>query len=142
MSETPTAPAESSTPAGEPMEHLDPVTGDRYDQQGRRLCSAQRSNGRGPCRAPAVTGMKVCRTHGGSSPQARNKARLRLAELVDPAIATLAREMAQADKSADKQRAANSILDRAGVGRAGDSDAETAKELLLERLLELRNDDR
>lgn len=121
------------------MERVDPATGLRVDDQGRRLCSAQRSNGNGPCRAPAVGGQRVCRTHGGSSPQAKRKASLRLAELVDPAIATLAREMVQADGSADRQRAANSILDRAGVPRVSkEIAADDSRSILLTRLREIR----
>lgn len=128
----------TTAPAG-PIERVDPQTGERYDLQGRRLCSAQRSSGRGPCRAPAVTGMRVCRTHGGSAPQAKKKAALRLLELVDPAIATLAREMVQADGSADRQRAANSILDRAGVPRVTkEIGTDDSRAVLLTRLRELR----
>lgn len=86
-----------------------------------------------------MKGQRVCLKHGGASPQAKRKAQLRLAELVSPAIATLAREMANADKSSDKQRAANSILDRAGVPRSVTSpDGEAARDLLLERLYQLR----
>lgn len=91
------------------------------------------------CARRPVPGATVCRVHGGAAPQVQRRAALRLLELVDPAIATLAREMAQADKSADRQRAANSILDRAGVPRRVDvSDTEAAKALLIERLLTLR----
>lgn len=128
----------TTAPAG-PIERVDPETGQRYDQQGRRLCSANRSNGNGPCRAPAITGMKVCRTHGGAAPQVKRKAALRLMELVDPAIATLAREMVQADSSSDRQRAANSILDRAGVPRVTkEIAADDSRAVLLTRLREIR----
>jgi len=83
--------------------------------------------------------MTVCRTHGGASKQAQNKAKLRLAELVDPAIATLAREMATAETSADRQRAANSILDRAGWGRVSAIEGGDVRELLIARLLAMRD---
>lgn len=76
--------------------------------------------------------------HGGSAPAARARARLRLLELADPAIATLAREMVQADRSVDRQKAANSILDRAGYGRVTRMESADARELLIARLLELR----
>lgn len=83
----------------------------------------------------------VCQTHGGSAPQVRRKAALRLLELVDPAIAVLAREMVNADKSADRQRAANSVLDRAGVPRTATViDGESAKSLLVERINALRSE--
>ena len=42
-----------------------------------------------PCKKAAITGMKVCRTHGGAAPQVREAARLRLALLVNPALARL-----------------------------------------------------
>lgn len=109
----------------------------RTDSQNRRLCHARRRDGE-LCKSPAVVGMRVCRVHGGSSQRAKNSARMRLTELVAPAIATLAREMAQADKSADRQRAANSILDRGGFGRQQKVDVTDAKELLVQRILDMK----
>lgn len=100
-------------------------------------CSARNKVGN-RCGKRPEPGTNVCRLHGGAAPQVRRKAALRLMELVDPAIATLAREMTRADKSADRQRAANSILDRAGIVRQVDHDTETAKALLVERLLAMR----
>lgn len=64
---------------------------------------------------------------------------MRLAGLVDPAIATLAREMVNADTSAARQSAANSILDRAGWGRVTRVEAVDARQILLQRLQELRD---
>ena len=104
----------------------------------RRRCQAHTTSGE-PCKNAPIRGGNVCHKHGGSAPQVRRKATLRLLELVDPAIATLAREMVKADKSADRQRAANSILDRAGVPRSVTSpDANAARDLLVERLKQLR----
>lgn len=57
-------------------------------------------------------------------------------ELVDPAIATLGREMMKAENSRDRQSAANSILDRAGYGRAQQITTDDARSMLLHRLLE------
>lgn len=151
-----------SSPAHEPVtsEPADGSTGDeapmhtgtssapsppeapRIGPNGQRLCGARRTNGE-PCNAPAMTGQRVCRMHGGSSPQAKRKAALRLVELIDPAIATLAREMVQADTSSDRQRAANSILDRAGVPRVTKEISEdTSREVLLTRLREIRQQKR
>jgi hypothetical protein len=45
----------------------------------RRRCAARTTNGK-PCRAFAVTGLKVCSAHGGTSPQARDAARRRRGE--------------------------------------------------------------
>ena len=87
-----------------------------------------------------MSGSSVCRMHGGGSALARRKAKLRLAELVDPAIATLAREMTTAEKSADKQAAANSLLDRAGWGRVTKVEQTDARSLLVQRLLEIRDE--
>lgn len=91
------------------------------------------------CANYASPGHQVCSHHGAKAPQARRKAALRLLELVNPAIATLAREMAQADTSRDRQAAANSILDRSGVPRTTTTpDGDAARELLLERLRQIR----
>lgn len=112
---------------------------DRRDGQNRRLCKAHRRDGE-LCTQPAMDGQAVCKMHGGQAPQTKRKAALRLLELVDPAIATLAREMVQASKSSDKQRAANSILDRAGYGRVHKVEATDARELLVQRLLALQGE--
>lgn len=105
-----------------------------------RQCTAKNRAGE-RCRKSAAMGTTVCRNHGASAPQVRRKAALRLLELVDPAIAVLAREMVNADKSADRQRAANSVLDRAGVPRTATViDGESAKALLVERINALREE--
>lgn len=105
----------------------------------RPRCKATNRSGT-RCTSYPIYGSTVCRMHGGAAPQVKRKASLRLLELIDPAIATLAREMTGADKSADRQRAANSILDRAGMPRRVETtDPEAAKALLVERLLALRD---
>jgi hypothetical protein len=63
---------------------------------------------------------------------------MRLLELIAPAIATLAREMTGATASADRQRAANSILDRAGVVRSQGPEGDVARALLIDRLMQLK----
>lgn len=103
---------------------------------GAPRCMATSRQHKRRCERAASPGLDVCRTHGAGS--ARKAARLRLEQLTAPAIATLAKEMAQADSSRDRQSAANSILDRAGWGRATRVEAVDAKERLLERLMELR----
>lgn len=88
-------------------------------------CTAKTSAGR-PCRCPAIRGGNVCRTHGGSAPQVKEAARLRLLSLVDPAIGVLARATRRrVGKAAEKWEpsqteiaAAKEILARAGVGEA------------------------
>lgn len=46
----------------------------------RHRCGRRRRDGK-PCRGWAMTGSLTCRMHGGSSPQARRAAQVRLAEL-------------------------------------------------------------
>lgn len=104
-----------------------------------RQCTAKRNSDGERCTKAPIKGGTVCATHGGSAPQVRRKAALRLLELVEPAIAVLAREMVNADKSSDRQRAANSVLDRAGVPRTATViDGDSAKALLFERINALR----
>ena len=111
----------------------------RVDDHNRVLCSAHASRTGELCRAPAMHGQQVCRLHGGGTRASKAKAKLRLAGLVDPAIATLAREMVNGDTSAARQSAANSILDRAGWGRVTRVEAVDARQVLLDRLRELRD---
>lgn len=100
-------------------------------------CKARTQKGE-PCKRPPIAGAAVCRVHGGAAPQVKRKAAMRLLELVDPAIATLAKEMVKAEKSGDHLRAANSILDRAGYGRVTKVEGQDAKEILVERLLQMQ----
>jgi hypothetical protein len=117
----------------DPMRTRDPKP--PLDQN--RQCSARTRSG-ARCRQRPIQGGTVCRMHGGSAPQVKRAANLRLLELINPAIATLAREMATAPFSADRQRAANSILDRAGVVRSSGPDGDLARALLIDRLMTLK----
>lgn len=111
----------------------------RYDERGVLLCHANTSAGN-PCKAPAMRGQKVCHKHGGAAPQNKRKAKLRLDALAYPAIATLAKEMTNAEASRDRQSAANSILDRAGYSRTHNVTTDDAREILLERLLQAQQE--
>lgn len=122
-----------------------PPDEERRDAQGRRLCGAHRSSDGELCRAPAVRGMAVCRNHGAMATKAAKRAaRDRLADEADPSIARLVHERDHAKSAADRIRAANSLLDRAGVSRRHAVDigpqlsVREAKQTLLEKLLELR----
>ena len=87
----------------------------RYDNQNRRLCTANRHDGQ-PCRAPAIKGHRVCNRHGGQLPSVKAAAQRRLLEAADPAAASLVR--IALDKGLDSRvrlAAINSVLDRAGV---------------------------
>lgn len=119
-----------------------------YLPNGTRRCTATAKNAdatmdwpadRRRCRRTATPGSPVCTTHGSRTPQAARKARLRLIELVDPAIATVARLMANADSEAVRLRAAENVLDRAGYPRRSEVDIEAGREVLHERILILRN---
>lgn len=118
------------------MEGIDP---EDLTHDGRPRCTAQSKQNKRRCRRAATPGTNVCISHGSGAPQVRRAAKLRLLSLVDPAIATLAREMTQAPKSSDKLRAANSILDRAGIARSSEVRVDDARELLVERLRALRD---
>lgn len=119
----------TAQPAIDPMGAPDPVAAPR--------CTATNRAGE-RCKRRPIPGGNVCTNHGGKAPQVKRRAQLRLLELIDPAIATLAREMATATKSSDRQRAANSLLDRAGMGRHQEVDIHTAQDLLIQRVLELK----
>ena len=83
----------------------------------KRPCTAHRTDGE-PCQAQAIKGMKVCRVHGGSSPQAKKAtARRMLEELVSPALSQL-KLIVDNPKTppAVKLAAVRDILDRTGHG--------------------------
>lgn len=114
----------------------------RHDEQGRRLCSAKRKSDGELCRSPAMAGQRVCRMHGGSTKHARAAAKLRLMDLVDPAITMLGRELvSKTSDPKDRLAAANSILDRAGLSRRTEVSVDDARELLVQRIMENRAED-
>lgn len=78
------------------------------------VCTAHRTDGT-PCRAPVVRGARVCRAHGGLAGHVRDAARRRLETLVDPAIGTLRSVMLRGETDTVRLKAAESILDRAGI---------------------------
>lgn len=78
------------------------------------VCRAHRSDG-SPCRAPVVRGARVCYSHGGAAGHVREAARLRLERLVEPAIGTVREMMLRGDSHTVRLKAAESILDRAGI---------------------------
>lgn len=115
------------------------TSGDDYALNGAARCTAHNRAG-DRCSNPAMLGTNVCRMHGGAAPATQRKARLRLLELVDPAIATLARELTNSQaRPADRLRAAELILDRAGYPKQTQITGEDARELLIQRLIQLRD---
>ena len=83
-----------------------------------RRCTATANATGERCRRYAIAGGTVCPTHGGSAPQVKRAAAMRLLDLVDPALGTLARALDYDDTNywgpADRLRAAADVLDRAG----------------------------
>jgi hypothetical protein len=71
-----------------------------------------------PCKKPAVTGMTVCLTHGGSAPQVRAAAALRLAMLAVPAVQAL-KEILQDKRHPQRMRTVTEVLDRNGINAVG-----------------------
>ena len=131
-----------SADALEPMETPQPCSkhyrcrdcSNDFLPDGQRRCNGTSHQTTHRCARAAKPGGYVCASHGGNSPQVQAKARFRLIALIDPAIAVLADEMENAKSSIDRQRAANSILDRAGVARRTEVDHGGARALLVERL--------
>lgn len=78
------------------------------------ICTASSSRTGKPCKRAAIPGGTVCPTHGGSAPQVKAAAKLRLLAMVDPALAVLARLVKQGNlvQDAVALKAATEILDR------------------------------
>ncbi len=78
-----------------------------------RRCTAKISDGTRRCKKTPMLGQRVCRSHGGASPQARRSARQRLMELAEPAVEAL-RVALESDDIRAIIRAAVVVLDRTG----------------------------
>lgn len=78
------------------------------------VCRAKKSDGT-PCKAPVIRGARVCRSHGGSTRHVKDAAAKRLDELVMPSISKLRTIMLRGETHAVQLKAAESILDRAGI---------------------------
>lgn len=81
-------------------------------------CQAHTSSGK-PCRAWAIVGGFVCRTHGGSAPQVRAAANRRLLALAPRAVQVIADLLEHAESEPVRLKAATELLDR-GIGKAVD----------------------
>jgi hypothetical protein len=89
-------------------------------------CAAHRTNGE-PCKAPAIAGGRVCRSHGGSCPQVVAAAKLRIALAADTVAARLVSiALNKKAKHSDAIAAARDLLDRAGIVRDRDAGAARA----------------
>lgn len=104
----------------------------------RVVCGKKTRSGK-PCQKPPIKGGTVCRLHGGAAPQVKRAAKLRLLELVDPAIATVARIMATSDKEELRLKAAESILDRGGLPKGAQVTVDDARSALIAKLIDYRD---
>lgn len=107
-----------------------------HDNQPRCTAKSNRSGER--CKRARTPGTTVCATHGSSLPQVRRRARLRLLELVDPAIAKLGRVLATTADDRVALKAVEMILDRAGMPAKQAIDVEDSREVLVDRLKALQ----
>ena len=81
-------------------------------------CSAHRTNGE-PCKLPPIRGGGVCHKHGGSAPQVRAAANLRLSASLDKLMAALLRiALDEKQPAVVRLVAIRDALDRAGMGAA------------------------
>jgi CRISPR/Cas system-associated protein Cas10 (large subunit of type III CRISPR-Cas system) len=72
----------------------------------------------------------------------RDKARIRLIAMIEPALTVLSDVMADKEAAAaDRIRAANSVLDRAGYARVAVLDVEAARDVLTERIITIMEND-
>ena len=108
---------------------------------GKKAICGKRTRAGKPCQKSPIKGGTVCRLHGGAAPQVKRAAKLRLLELVDPAIATLARIMATSENEALRLKAADSILDRGGLPKGAQVTVEDARSALYEALLAYRDNE-
>jgi hypothetical protein len=79
-------------------------------------CHAHAKSSGEQCKYLAMEGQRVCRIHGGKSPQALAKAEDRMRDLVHPAISSLQRLVEKDEFSATKY-----VLDWAGFRPASES---------------------
>lgn len=80
-----------------------------------KRCTAKRTNG-SPCRNSPIHGSNVCRVHGGSAPQVKRAAFVRLLMEADPAAAELISIYKnKKNPIAIRLRAIESVLDRGGI---------------------------
>ncbi len=83
-----------------------------------RRCSARSTRHGGRCRKAAMRGQRVCRNHGGASPQALRTAEARLEAAKFEAAEVDLATMRQRRNPELRFRAARDVLDRTGVRRA------------------------
>jgi hypothetical protein len=101
------------------------------------LCKAKTGRG-APCKAHAIAGGKVCRTHGGSAPQVQAAAMRRLALAADPAVARLIQiATSKKTKTADAIAAIREILNRGGFGNKPQDAGAGSGQVLWEEFIQI-----
>lgn len=117
---------------------LVPQSDDDLTFDGVLRCRATSSQSGQRCRRAATPGTWVCATHGASSPAVRQKAQMRLLELVQPATAKLARVLATTTDDRVALKAVEMIYDRTGLHAKVEVDDAASRQLLVDRLIRLR----
>lgn len=80
----------------------------------RIKCKAHSQGGK-PCGNNPIPGGTVCRFHGGGAPQVIEAAKMRILELVDPALHAAAQQLKEEEDPRVRSQAWRDILDRAGL---------------------------
>jgi hypothetical protein len=112
---------------------LEPVERDLSNDAPRdpRKCSAHSARTGKPCKRYAIAGGTVCPTHGGSAPQVKEAAMRRLEDGALIAANALVTIAGKGSNEAARVRAADSLLDRVGVGRDETAQDGSFRELLI-----------
>ena len=92
-------------------------------------CKATNRQGK-RCGRSAIRGGRVCNLHGGSAPQVKAKAQLRLMALVDPSITRLNKIITKSKHHPSVVSACKDILDRAGFKPTGKLQLQTQLQVL------------
>lgn len=117
---------------------ITPMSPDDLTFDGQPRCTARSKQSGERCRRARSPGTTVCATHGGKTPNTKRRARLRMLELVDPAIASIARVLATTQDDRVKLKAAEMILDRGGMPARSEISIEDSRELVADRLRSIR----
>lgn len=119
-----------------------------------RRCTAKAKSTGERCKRRPIIGGTVCKVHGGGAPQVKAAARARLAGAVDPAISVLIQMVTSevevvfddegrphevGPRHADRIRASEAILDRAGYPKRTEVDLTDSRERIVAQLRALRD---
>lgn len=112
--------------------------GGRPAEDDPRRCTAHRTDGTGRCNGWSVPGSNVCRFHGGSAPQAKRKAQLRLLDMI-PLATKRHREILRDTKDERVAlQAVKMVYDRTGLEEGSASgDVDVVRQMVATRLVDL-----